>query len=863
MDHHPQAATADINVCLARHERKELLRFLTCGGVDDGKSTLIGRLLHDSKLIYEDQLAAIAADSLAAGNPRGKLDLSLLVDGLQAEREQGITIDVAYRYFSTARRKFIIADTPGHEQYTRNMATGASNCELAVILVDARRGVLSQTKRHSYIVSLLGIRQIIVAVNKMDLVDFAEPVFNRIREDYLAFAAGLDGAEPLFAPLSAKHGDNVVHSSPAMPWHRGPPLLEMLETIPVPTGQESADFRFPVQYVNRPDESFRGYCGSIASGAARRGDEVVVLPSGRKSKIKSIATFDGDLKSASAGAAVALTLEDDIDVGRGDLLAHPGSAPAAARRLDATVVWMAEQPLLPGARHEIKLGAHTLAGTVKTLRHAIDISTLAERAAARLELNEIGRVEIELEATAYFDDYRQNRATGRFILIDRLSNATVGAGMIHGHQTRRSAAASGGGAAEKPSEPSGDQPEAQSTGGTPAAQAGGVADKGRRAGFAFPGAANTLRRLLQVGSFAGWPALCGVLLAVAALQFQQLRDIRDNLERLESGAAATADDFHDAITAASASVVSISATRVNVEAIERAGDDRIDLYLGEQESLGSGIIIDPRGFILTNLHVVDTLFDAFDATVTLNDGRRTPATVIAWDETRDLAVLHINMDDLAPAPLGDENRLAVGDAVFSIGYPHNIGQSVSRGIVSSLSRDNAFSVALIQTDAAINPGSSGGALIDGQGGLVGVNSSIFSESGNFEGIGFATPATVAVGAARELVTEAIAANSGYLGVLTGEALTARSSELFFGVDNIRGMLVESVDEGGAAARAGIAPGDVITAINDTTVVDDESIVMEVRGKKPGDVVRVQIYREGRTLEFETTLGFGQAIVFDP
>ena len=373
----------------------------------------------------------------------------------------------------------------------------------------------------------------------------------------------------------------------------------------------------------------------------------------------------------------------------------------------------------------------------------------------------------------------------------------------------------------------------------------------------------TMSRFLRLLSFAGWPVVCGVLVAVVAIQMRQLQEIQGVLGQLAATSEATAPGFFNAIASASVSVVSISATRVNVEAIERSGDDRVDLYLGEQESLGSGVVIDPRGFIVTNLHVVDTLFDAFDATVTLSDGRRTPATVIAWDETHDLAVLHINLDDLTAVRVGDESELAVGDVVFSIGYPHNIGQSVSRGIISSLSHDLDFSVSMIQTDAAVNPGSSGGALIDGGGRLVGVNSSILSESGNFEGIGFATPARVAVSAARELVEQAIADNSGYLGVLTGEALTAQSSELFFGVDHIRGMLVESVDEGGAAARVGIQPGDVITAINDTIVVDDESIVLEVREKKPGDIVRVRIYREGRALEFETPLGFGQAILFDP
>jgi len=370
-------------------------------------------------------------------------------------------------------------------------------------------------------------------------------------------------------------------------------------------------------------------------------------------------------------------------------------------------------------------------------------------------------------------------------------------------------------------------------------------------------------RLRNLLSFTGWPLVCGVLVALTALQFVELRELRGMLAGLRHDAAPEVAGHHEAIASASAAVVSISATRVNVEAIERTGADRVDLYRGEQQSLGSGIIIDSRGFILTTLHVVDTLFDAFDASVALRDGRRTPATVIAWDETRDLAVLHVNMDDLAPIEVGDENLLAVGDAVFSIGYPHHIGQSVSRGIVSSLGHDLDFSVNMIQTDAAINPGSSGGALIDAGGQLVGVNSSIVSETGTFAGIGFASPAGVAVAAARELIDEAVAANSGYLGVLTGEALTASSSEIFFGVDHVRGMLVESVDEGGAAARAGIEPGDVITAINDSAVIDGESIVMEVREKKPGDIVRVQVYREGRTLEFETALGFGQAIVFDP
>ena len=423
-----------IESCLEPHERKGLLRFLTCGGVDDGKSTLIGRLLHDSKLIHEDELSAIEADSARAGGIDGAPDLSLLVDGLRAEREEGITIDVAHRYFSTAKRKFIIADTPGHERYTRNMATGASNCDLAVILIDASRGVRTQTRRHSVVASLLGIRRIIVAVNKMDLVDFSQDVFNRIRDEYLAFGAKLAGIESVeisFIPLSAKLGDNVVHGSANMPWHGGKPLLATLETVELAENRDFAGFRFPVQYINRPNESFRGYCGTVAAGVARKGDEVVALPAGNESRIKSIVTFDGELELAPAGMAVTLVLEDEIDIARGDLLAHPGNPPATSDRLDATVVWMAEAALLPGARYGIKIGTRSVMGTVRAVRHKIDVSDLSECPAARLELNEIGRVEIALNEPAAFDSYRDNRATGGFILIDPLSNATAGSGMIH------------------------------------------------------------------------------------------------------------------------------------------------------------------------------------------------------------------------------------------------------------------------------------------------------------------------------------------------------------------------------------------------------------------------------------------------
>jgi len=374
-----------------------------------------------------------------------------------------------------------------------------------------------------------------------------------------------------------------------------------------------------------------------------------------------------------------------------------------------------------------------------------------------------------------------------------------------------------------------------------------------------------MTRFVKILQFVSWPAVCGVLVAIVVLQYQQLQRLDQSLAQSDSITIPTSEapSFADAIKMAAPSVVSINATSVNVESIERTSEDRVNLYLGERASLGSGVIISDRGFILTNLHVVDTLFDAFDTEVTLNDGRRIPATVVAWDKINDLAVLHINMGDLAPIKLGNEQELEVGDIVFAIGYPRNIGQSVSQGIVSALTRNLDATVSIIQTDAAINPGNSGGALIDSQGNLVGINSSIFSESGNFEGIGFATPAGLAVSTMEELVEQAIAASSGYLGVLTGEALNEQSSQLFFGVDHIRGMIVESVDEGGAAQRAGIKPGDVITQVEDTPVVDEQNIMMEIGNKKPGDSITVQVYRNGQTFILPTTLGFGQAIIIEP
>ncbi|MDC3196403.1 sulfate adenylyltransferase subunit CysN [Gammaproteobacteria bacterium] len=430
MSHQSDLISTDINAYLAQHERKELLRLLTCGSVDDGKSTLIGRLLHDSKMIYEDQLAAIEADSVKSGTTGGNIDLALLVDGLQAEREQGITIDVAYRYFSTAKRKFIIADTPGHEQYTRNMATGASTCDLAIILIDARHGVQVQTRRHSFIASLLGIKHIIVAVNKMDLVDFSESVFNEIKADYLKFSEKLDPASFHFIPLSALTGDNVVNPSEHTPWYDGGALMPLLESIEIAGDKNYYDFRFPVQYVNRPNLNFRGFCGTVASGVIRKGDEITVLPSNKTSRIKSIVTYDEELELAHAAMAVTLTLEDEIDVSRGDILAHPENVTASDTRFDATVVWMAETPLLPGKVFDFKLGSKTVSGSLNTIHSRIDVNTLEKHPAPGLESNEIGLTEINLDETVCFDSYKDNRATGSFIILDRLSNVTVGAGMI-------------------------------------------------------------------------------------------------------------------------------------------------------------------------------------------------------------------------------------------------------------------------------------------------------------------------------------------------------------------------------------------------------------------------------------------------
>ncbi|MEH6472823.1 MAG: sulfate adenylyltransferase subunit CysN [Halopseudomonas sp.] len=430
MSHQDELISSDIHSYLAQHEQKELMRLLTCGNVDDGKSTLIGRLLHDSKMIYEDQLEAIKSDSVKSGTTGDDIDLALLVDGLQAEREQGITIDVAYRYFSTARRKFIIADTPGHEQYTRNMATGASTCDLSIILIDARHGVQTQTKRHSFITSLLGIKHTIIAINKMDLVDYSEQVYNDIKHDFLDFAEGLNISDVQFVPLSALKGDNVVNASESMPWYTGLPLMETLETVEIASDRNFDELRFPVQYVNRPNLNFRGYCGTLASGVVKPGDEISVLPSGKRSKVKSIVTYDGDLEQAFAPMAITLTLEDEIDISRGDMIVHAGKEPVASDRFNAHLVWMNETPLLPGKEYLIKIGTTTVTGHVSSLRHKIDVNTLELHPGSELALNEIALCELSLDRPVIGDDYATLADTGSFIVVDRLSNLTMAAGMI-------------------------------------------------------------------------------------------------------------------------------------------------------------------------------------------------------------------------------------------------------------------------------------------------------------------------------------------------------------------------------------------------------------------------------------------------
>jgi bifunctional enzyme CysN/CysC len=430
MSHQSELIANDIHAYLEQHERKEILRFLTCGSVDDGKSTLIGRLLHDSKLIYEDQLEAVRQDSLKVGTQGDDVDLALVVDGLQAEREQGITIDVAYRYFSTNKRKFIIADTPGHEQYTRNMATGASTCDVAVILIDARNGVLTQTRRHSFIASLLGIHHVIVAINKMDLVDYSEEIYTRIHNEYSDFSSKLGIDDIHFIPISALEGDNVVDPSKNMPWYQGSTLMFLLENIHIASDRNFTDFRLPVQRVSRPDATFRGYAGSIESGVIQAGESVVVLPSMRQSRVKSIVTLDGELQEAYAPMAVTLTLDDEIDVSRGDMLVSADNLAKVQDRFEANVVWMSDEPMIPGKQYVIKHTTKQVFGQISSLRYQIDVNTLEHRPAPVLGLNEIGRCELALSQAIAFDAYGRNRSTGAFIVIDRISNITVGAGMI-------------------------------------------------------------------------------------------------------------------------------------------------------------------------------------------------------------------------------------------------------------------------------------------------------------------------------------------------------------------------------------------------------------------------------------------------
>ena len=420
----------DVGSYLETDDRKTLLRFITCGSVDDGKSTLIGRLLYESKLIFDDQLAALEADSRRVGTQGGALDFALLVDGLAAEREQGITIDVAYRFFTTERRKFIVADTPGHEQYTRNMVTGASTADVAVILVDARKGVLTQTRRHSFIVALLGIKHVVLAVNKMDLAGYDQAVFDRIAADYREFAASLGLTDIKAIPISALRGDNVVESGPSMPWYDGPPLATYLETVEAGRDAVTGPFRLPVQLVTRPDPGFRGYAGIITGGTVRPGDEVRVLPSAATATVERIVTWDGDLPAAEAGQSVTLTLDREIDISRGDMIASAADPAGLADQFEAHLVWMHSDPLLPGRPYLMKLGSTTATCTVTHIKHGINVNTLERTPATTLAVNDIAVANIATDRRLPFDPYQANRETGGFVLIDRLTNVTVGAGMI-------------------------------------------------------------------------------------------------------------------------------------------------------------------------------------------------------------------------------------------------------------------------------------------------------------------------------------------------------------------------------------------------------------------------------------------------
>ena len=430
MAHLDDLISTDILGYLTAQENKSFLRFITCGSVDDGKSTLIGRLLYDSKLIYEDQLASIEKDSKKSGTQGGEMDLALLVDGLAAEREQGITIDVAYRFFSTDKRKFIVADTPGHEQYTRNMATGASTADVAILLIDSRYGVQVQTRRHAFIASLLGIKHVVVAVNKMDLNNFSQEVFNNIEVDFRDFAKDLGFAEIMCIPMSALDGDNVTTKSDKSPWYKGKSLLNYLEGVDVEKNSLEAPFRLPVQWVNRPNLDFRGFSGTIASGTVKVGDKITVVPSGKTSMVKSIVTYSGDLEAAREDMAITLTLEDEIDISRGDIICHDGAATEHADQLQAHVLWMSDNELFPGRQYILKTGNKSVPASVTSLKHRIDVNDLSESSAKTLNLNEIGICNLSLGAPIAFDAYNDNRNTGNFILIDRQTNATVGLGLV-------------------------------------------------------------------------------------------------------------------------------------------------------------------------------------------------------------------------------------------------------------------------------------------------------------------------------------------------------------------------------------------------------------------------------------------------
>lgn len=430
MSHQSDLIAEDISAYLKAQEEKSMLRFITCGSVDDGKSTLIGRLLYDSKLIFEDQLNALEADSKRVGTQGQEIDFALLVDGLAAEREQGITIDVAYRFFSTDKRKFIVADTPGHEQYTRNMATGASTADVAIMLIDARKGMLTQTRRHSFICSLLGIKRIVLAVNKMDLVNYSEQVVTDVEAEYREFAKDFGFTEITSIPLSALKGDNILEESENTPWYTGPSLLHYLETVPVGDARQAANFRLPVQWVNRPNLDFRGFSGTVSSGTIKVGDPIKVLPSAQESTVKSIVTYDGDLDEAVAGEAITLTLADEIDISRGDIIAGKDRPPEVADQFEAKIIWMHDEPMLPGRPYLFKTSNKIIPGLVTDLKHKVNVNTMEHTAAKNLALNEIGLCNIGLDSRIAFDAYSDNKDTGAFIIIDRISNTTVGVGMI-------------------------------------------------------------------------------------------------------------------------------------------------------------------------------------------------------------------------------------------------------------------------------------------------------------------------------------------------------------------------------------------------------------------------------------------------